>query len=183
MIFDKDASSELCNRLVFGEDEDEDEVEFSITDVAPTLLRYAEKRFGRIEGRIEGGRLGSPGIRFKTLFDVKDQPGYCGASLEDVIEGRAGTQLWTFDHIIVYLVDGMGFRSFFRSGKGVLEVNPSIADMLTTFPSSTPVATTSLLTGAFPAGHGVVADRFFDMESKEMFIVKPYLSDNSKTEL
>lgn len=158
--------------------------EFSITDIAPTLLRYLEKKGSFRQGRLESGVLGTS-IRFSSLYDIQTMRGYCGGSLESVIENRLNVDLESFDRIVVFLIDGLNIQSLMGiAGEFVSNVDPEyLFPMFTTFPSMTTVATTSLLTGSFPIAHGVVADTFYDFEEEEVFKVKPYLTEGTKLRL
>ncbi len=78
----------------------------------------------------------------------------------------------------------MGLRTFLKTARVFYDkIKPEILMMTTTFPSMTTAATTSILTGVFPDEHGVVADRFFNIETGERWDVRPNLSDNTRLRL
>lgn len=158
--------------------------EFSIADIAPTLLRYLEKKGSFKRGRLESGALGTD-IKFYSLYDIQKLKNYCGASLEDVIENRLNIDLESFDRIIIIIIDGLNIPSLIGISAEFLDhVKPEfLFPMFTSFPSMTTVATTSLLTGSFPIAHGVVADTFYDFEESEVYKVKPYLTEGTKLRL
>jgi len=172
-------SDKLCPYVVPHEDG-----EFSITDIAPTLLRYLEKKGSFKRGRLESGVLGTD-IKFFSLYDIQRSKNYCGASLESVINNRLNTDLESFDRIIILLIDGLNIHSLMGiSGEFIDSVEPAyLFPMFASFPSMTTVATTSLLTGSFPIAHGVVADTFYDFEERDLFKVKPYLTECTKLRL
>jgi hypothetical protein len=157
--------------------------EYSIADIAPTILRFLEKKGCFDYGKIEAGVLGGE-TKFWSLYDIQGLDHYHGQSLEEVIENRLTNDLESYERIIVILVDGMSFQSITGAGKLFSEkVKFEFIPIFTSFPSMTTVATTSLLTGSFPIAHGVVADSFFDFEENRVIKVKPYLTSNAQETL
>jgi hypothetical protein len=114
----------------------QEDAEYSITDIAPTLLRYLEKKCGLPKGRIDSGVLGSD-VKFYSLYDVqKLGKHYCGGSLDFVVENRLDVDIESFERIIIVLVDGMNLNSMAGVGGDFIDkIKVEFTPMSTSFPS------------------------------------------------
>ncbi|MEO7979963.1 MAG: alkaline phosphatase family protein [Sporichthyaceae bacterium] len=104
------------------------------------------------------------------MTDLPPPPRYGGGSLADVLPAvltslglpgeRPGPGLPTTGRLVVLLVDGLGTRALREHAAlapflaGLLD-SPASAEITTVFPSTTPIALTSLGTGLTPGEHGV----------------------------
>ena len=104
------------------------------------------------------------------MTDAPTPPRYGGGSLADVLPAvltalgfdgeRTGPALASTERAVVLLVDGLGTRALLEHAAvapylaGLLG-SPASARISTVFPSTTPIALTSLGTGLTPGEHGI----------------------------
>jgi hypothetical protein len=87
------------------------------------------------------------------------------------------------DHLVLVMADGLGMSAVRAMDPDSFIANHVAAELLTVFPSSTPVVLTSLATSAWPAQHGVPAWHVYLEEIDAVSTIIKYARRNDEKDL
>lgn len=111
--------------------------------------------------------------------------GLVGASRAPVSPGKDAVAdlIGPCDHLVLVIADGLGMSAVRAMDPDSFIQRHVAAELLTVFPSSTPVVLTSLATGAWPAQHGVPAWHVYLQEIDAVSTIIKYVRRSDEKDL
>ncbi len=141
---------------------------------------------GELLSAFDSGELLRPSPDTPNIVDLASAVGdIVGASdgIASPNRGAVAGLIGPCDHLVLVMADGLGMSAVRAMDPDSFIARHVAAELMTVFPSSTPVALQSLATGAWPAQHGVPAWHVYLQEIDAVSTIIKYVRRSDEKDL